>query len=98
MRGLLKLPLNQRGHIGAFALAKRGGFLLACGNNFATVRFAASAGVVVHLRDKLDIGLAVVQAGGRLGLGDGGVSSVASAAVSNNGVVRIVYFPIINCV
>ncbi len=31
MRGLLKLPLNQRGHIGAFALAKRGGFLLACG-------------------------------------------------------------------
>ena len=42
------------------------------GNIFATVRFAASAGVVVHLRDKLDIGLAVVQAGGRLGLGDGG--------------------------
>ncbi|MDO4658536.1 hypothetical protein [Kingella sp. (in: b-proteobacteria)] len=46
----------------------------------------------------MDIGLAVVQAGGRLGLGDGGVSSVASAAVSNNGVVRIVYSPIINCV
>ena len=69
------------------------------GKIFATVRFAASAGVVVHLRDKLDIGLAVVQAGGRLGLGDGGaVSSVASAAVSNNGVVRIVYSSIINCV
>ena len=42
------------------------------GKIFATVRFAANAGVVVHLRDKLDIGLAVVQAGGRLGLGDGG--------------------------
>ena len=67
------------------------------GNIFATVRFAASAGVVVHLRDKLDIGLAVVQAGGRA-WAMGAVSSVASAAVSNNGVVRIVYSPIINCV
>ena len=34
MRGLLKLPLNQRGHIGAFALEKRGGFLLVCGIAF----------------------------------------------------------------